>query len=296
MSKGRGWVAMTIVAVAAIVGIGKIQPGLAANVHKIRQRDDVFLLPPPAELRAITFGYRAAATDLMWATLILEYGLHAQEKRPFTDVTRYIDGILALEPDFEPLYRFVDTILVYSGRVGTPEDARTARRYLERGTRERPYDPAIWLQYGQFIAFIAPTFLTDEAEIERWRVDGASAIGRAVELGSDAQRSLAATTILGKSGERKATIEHLQRAYALTDDAEMRFQIRAKLLRLQGSAEAEDAIAVVEREWRARYNFLSRGEALLVGPHRAVAKCAGPASYEVRGCPRDWSAAIAERR
>ena len=70
----------TAFALACALGIALVQPGLAENVHKLRHRDDVFLLPPPSQLRVMTLGYRAAATDLIWAKLILEYGLHWQEK------------------------------------------------------------------------------------------------------------------------------------------------------------------------------------------------------------------------
>lgn len=284
-------------ALAGAVGVALVQPGLAGNVHKLRQRDDVFLLPPPPQLRAMTLGYRSAAADLVWAKLILEYGVHWQEKRPFPDVTRYIDGIIALEPDFAPLYEFVDTILVYPPPPGgTEEDARLARAYLERGTRERPYDPGMWLRYGQFVAFLAPSFLKNPNEIDKWRVDGASAIARAVELGSDAQRSLAATSILDKAGERSATIAHLERTYAMTDDLEVREQILLRLGRLKGTAEAEQAISVVDHEWRTRYQFLSRGQTLLLGPRRSPSACAGPGSYSRRGCPRDWDGAINETK
>ncbi len=286
-----------LIALLGVIGIGYLQPTLAKSAHQIRQRDDVFLMPPPNQLRAMTLGYRAAAADLMWAKLILEYGLHWQEKRPFPDAPRYIDGLIALEPDFPPLYDFVDTILVYPAPPGgTEEDTRTARRYLERGTRERPYDPNTWLRYGQFIAFTAPSFLKDEKEIDRWRVEGAKAIVHAVELGSDAQRGLAATSILDRAGEQKATIAGLERLYAMTDDPEVREQYSLRLAKLKGTAEAEQSVSVVEREWRTHYQFLTRGQTLLVGPRRSPTACAGPGSFDRRGCAADWSAAIAETR
>lgn len=297
MTTARGALVTFVLAALAVAGIASVQPSLARNAHKVRQRDDVFLLPPPAELRAMTLGYRAAATDLLWAKLLVEVGVHWQEKRPFPDVTRYVDGIIALEPDFPTIYDYVDTIIMYPPPPGgTAEDARTTRRYLERGVAERPYDANVWLHYGQFIAFLAPSFLTDKEEIERWRVDGATAITRAVELGTDVQRSLAAATILSKSGERKASIEHLQRAYAMTDDAAMREQFALKLRALQADAAAEDAVTLVDREWHASYPFLPRGMTLLLGPRRAPGACAGPASYTRRGCARDWQQAVDEAK
>src|SRR5437660_1703747 len=80
--------------------------------HDTKAREDVYLFPPPNQLRAVTLGYRAAATDLIWAKLLVEYGMHWQEKRDFPDLDRYVDAILALEPDFQPLYLTVDTLLV----------------------------------------------------------------------------------------------------------------------------------------------------------------------------------------
>ena len=295
MSRRAGILPAIAVVLAGVAGIALLQPPLAAETHKVHQRDDAFLLPPADQLRSLTLGYRAAAADLLWAKLILEYGLHWQEKRPFPDVTRYVDGLIALEPDSPVLYDFIDTILVYPPPPGgTEEDARTARRYLERGTRERPFDPNVWLHYGQFVAFLAPTFLKDEAEIKRWRIDGANAIVHAVELGSDVQRSLAATSILERAGESSATIAHLERAYAMTDDPEMREQLLLRLVRVKGTAEAEQAVGVVEREWRSRYKFLSRGQVLLIGPRRSPTACAGPSSYGIRGCAKDWDTAIAD--
>jgi hypothetical protein len=283
-----------VLAVASAFGVSRVQPHLAESTKKLRQRDDAFLLPPPAQLKAMSLGYHAAAADLVWAKLILEYGIHSQEKRSFPDVARYIDAIVELEPTFPTLYEFVDTILVYPPPPGgTAEDARLARRYLEEGTRLRPYDAALWLRYGQFIAFLAPTFLKDEKEIERWRIDGANALVRAVELGADAQRSLSAASILDKAGERNATIAHLERAYAMTDDPEMREQFLLKLRKLKGSAEAEQAVDVIERQWRHKYAFLTRGLTLLVGPSRTAAACAGPATYGHRGCSRNWDEEIA---
>ncbi len=291
--KRFAWTAIACMALGA-VGIGRLQGPLAAQVHALRQRDDVFLLPPPAELRAMTLGYRAAAADLLWAKLVLEYGMHWHDKRAFPDIVRYLDGILAVEPDFPLLYAFADTLLLFTPVGGTDADAHTARIYLERGTRERPFDPEVWLHYGQFVAFLAPSFLKDESEIEAWRRDGAMAIMRSVELGSDADRTLAASTILSKAGEGKATLRNLERAYAVADNPETRRQILFKLQRLHASFESERALAVVEDQWKAYYPFLSRGTALLLGPHRDPVACAGPQSYAEAACPPDWSRAIGE--
>src|SRR6202042_685051 len=112
----------------------------------------------------------------------------------FEDTPRYADAILELEPTYAPLYRYISTMLVYRPPQGTEKDARMARAYLERGTRERPEDGDLWLEYGQFIAFIAPSFLKDPVDVARWRKEGAEAMGHAVELGGDPDRALTAAT------------------------------------------------------------------------------------------------------
>lgn len=288
----REVVVALLLALLGAVAIGAVQPRLAKDLHAVKQRDDVFMLPPPEQLRTASLGYRAASADAIWAMLLVEYGLHWQEKRRFPDAPRYLDGILALEPDFPLVYEFADTVLVFTPFGAKPEDARLARAYLERGTRERPYDGRVWLHYGQFVAFLGPSFLKDEAEIDQWRKDGATAIATAVELGQDADRALTASSLLGKAGESAAQIQALQRGYALTDNPETRRQILLKLTSLKASTDAEAAVTAVEREWRTRLGFLSRGQALLLGPSRPAAACAGPAAYETPACPRDWSAFV----
>ena len=117
--------------------------------------------------------------------------------------------------------------------------------------------------------------MTDEAEIDTWRRDGALAIARAVELGADPDRSLAASTILTKAGESKTTIRHLEHAYAMADDPETRRQLLFRRQKLNASLDSEQAISRVERDMQLYYPHLTKGQALLVGPHRKISACAG---------------------
>jgi hypothetical protein len=287
--------ASVLVAVACAVGIGRVQPSLAAGAMKAKH-DDVAALPPPAQLRVMSLGYRTAAADLLWAKLVVEHGQRWQDKRGFPEMTAYMDGIIELVPDHPILYQFVDSLLLFTPVRATPEDARRARAYLERGTRERPYDPETWLHYGQYLAYLAPSFLKDLDEGERWRRDGALAILHAVELGAEADRSLAAASILNRLGEKKANISFLQHIYALSDDPETRRQIMFQLQRLDATPDAENTVSRVEHEWRTRYPFLPRSATLLMGPYRSAAGCAGPESYRLPSCPPDWSTDTGEGR
>ena len=296
MKASRGeWLVAVLVLVCA-VGIAVIQRPLAAKHKAYSRRDDILMLPPPDQLRAMTLGYRATGADLLWAKLIVEHGLHHEEKRAFPDMPTYIDGILELDPAHPIIYDFVDVLILYSPVEGTATEARLARQYFERGIRERPYDSQVWLRYGQFMAFLAPSFLKDQAEIDQGKQDGARAITHAVELGAVPDRALAATSILSRAGERKAAIAHLQRTYALTDDYETRRQIKGKLAQLEATVEAETAIAAVEEQWRDHFPLVSRGTTLLLGPHRDPRLCAGTDASSKKACPENWTEATRDVR
>jgi tetratricopeptide (TPR) repeat protein len=281
---------------AGAIGVARLQPKLAETLHSTKMKEDVYVLPPPAQLKLMTLGYHSAAVDHLWAKTLIEFGTHAVEKRDFDYAPNYVDAMIELEPDFQTLYKYVDTLMVYRRNgPGTADDARLARKYLERGTRERPYDHDVWLQYGQFIAFMASSFLKDPKEIEQWRHDGALAIGRAVELGASVDRGLSAAGILSKAGDTDAAIRQLQRQLALTDDPDKRDEIAARLRQLQQTQE-DDRIArdmrLLDAQWRGSFPFLSRGEFLLIGPERSTAACAGPSSASEPACTRSWDARL----
>lgn len=185
-------------------------------------------------------------------------------------------------------------MLVYRPLQGTEADARKARVYLERGTRERPEDAALWLKYGEFLAYLAPSFLHDPAESEAWRREGAVAMTRAVELGADAERALSAASLLSQSGETEAAIRSLQRAYAFTEHPAMTAvheAIGRKLETLQAShtIEAERAaMRAIDARWQRELPFLSRDQALLLGPVVDIARCAGVAASHRPECSREW--------
>jgi hypothetical protein len=284
----------------AAIGVARTQPRLAAIAHEVRERDDLYALPPPAQLHAATLGWDAAAVDLLWAKLLVEYGIHWSEHREFKDVPRYVDAILELEPTYAPMYRFVDTMLAYRPLQGTEDDVRLARGYLERGTRVRADDARIWMQYGQFLAFIGPSFLHDAREKDDWRKVGAEAIGHAAELGADAGRAVAAASMLTRAGATQAAIGYLEHAYAFTEHpsmTEIHEAIGRKLVELEAGARlssADAAARAIDARWRREIPFLSRDRYLLLGPMTEPARCAGIAGSDDPECARTWDALIGD--
>lgn len=291
----KDWLGAIVLAAAGVAGVAAIQPGLASEIHAAKARDDVYLFPPPAELRIATLGYRAAFVDILWADLRVQYGMHFAEKRPFPDVTHYLDALLELEPDYAPVFKYADTMICYHAGESGPQEALDTRAYLEKGIAARPADHEVWLHYGQFLAFMAGSYLTDKSEIERWRVDGAKALERAVELGDDPDRSLAAANLLSEHGKRDAAVHALERAYALTDDPHTREGIVQRLAALHAddvSDRAQEDVAFIENRWRKRWPFVSRAEALLIGPGRDPLVCAGQRGAHEAECQSDWESRL----
>jgi hypothetical protein len=288
-----------IMMACAAAGVAATQPRLATTVHDAKETYDIVVFPPPAQLRAALLGWDAAAVDMLWAKLLVEYGMHFSEHREFTEIPRYVDAVLELEPDYQPLYKYVDTMLAYRPMQGTEGDVRMARAYLERGTRELPQDWRMWLRYGQFIAFIAPSFLKDPRDTQAWRRDGADAIEHAVELGAEPDASLAATSILSRAGATREAIRYLENAYAFTEHPSMRevHEAIGKRLEALSSVSMRDAADSTKRALDARWvrelPMVSRDHYLLLGPVADTARCAGTSDADDVGCARSWQLATA---
>jgi hypothetical protein len=262
-------------------------------MHDIKMRSDVYLLPPPKHLAVLTLGYKAATVDLLWAKLLVEQGIHALERRAFPDLENYLDSIVELEPTYKPLYKYVDSLLAFRPPRGFEKDARRARDYLDRGLRERPMDPDVHQYFGDFVAFLGPSFLSDPAERDQWKRDGAHALMRAAELGGDRDRTrvASAVTLLGERGEREAAIRHLRTGLALTDDPDEQQHLLAKLQRLEASqqkAEIEQHLRIIDAQWQAHFPGVSRTAFLLLGPVFDPVACAGLEAARTKECSLHW--------
>jgi tetratricopeptide (TPR) repeat protein len=274
------------------------QPVLATAAHDAKEHVEVYPFPPPAQLHVATLGWDAAAVDLIWSDLLVEYGTHWQQHREMTDIPNYVNAIIALDPKFAPIYHYVDTLLAYRPLLGTEADVRLARAYLERGKAELPDDVKTWMEYGEFLAFIAPSFLHDPAEVDRWRRDGAEGIAHAVLLGADAERALTAATLLTQAGQSDEAVDYLERAYAFTEHPSMRAihdAIGKRLAALQSTRiadEADRAARAVDERWQQEWPFLDRDHYLLLGPRPDAARCAGVAASDDPSCGRDWDAIV----
>src|SRR5262249_28952133 len=148
-----------IVLAACIALIQVARPRVAGAFRAVKTTSDVFALPPPSMLPVASLGYRSALADLLFASTLVSYGMHGEEKPRFEFIGEYLDSIVALDPAFCQTYRYADTFIIYQATGNpTPDDVRHARRLLEQGLENCSGDAHLWLSAGQFMAFIGTQF------------------------------------------------------------------------------------------------------------------------------------------
>jgi hypothetical protein len=293
-----------LIAAAAIA----VSRAPAADMHhRVKETSDVYVLPPPGQVVALSLGHRAAVADYLWASLLVEQGLHTIEKRRFDNLPYLVDTINELDPTFREPYLLIEPLTTFQANGAPPEDIRRARAIMERGVRNLPNDAELLVATGSFVGLIAPhSYLTDPVEIEQWKVDGAAYLGRAAELGGDSRyvgwQALSGVNLLRKTGRRREAVKFLQNALSGTDDEELRSKIKAMLDKI---AEAEDSFEQAEQRkafgafrkrqdrfdeiWRKQYPLASKTGALVMGPPHDVAYCAGGRNDDDERCAFDWA-------
>jgi tetratricopeptide (TPR) repeat protein len=294
----------TVVASAAlfvgIVLVGWARPWLFEAEERVKARSSVYSLPAPAVLARLSLGYRAALADYLWAHVLVTQGLRMGERRPFPEMGDYIDAINHLEPRFREPYRLADSLMSFQAK--DPDRQATvirARGILERGLRSFPLDAELWINYGQFLAYIAPGSLEDISTRATWREEGAQALVQASSLGGHdevtAYRTISAATILSRSGERDAAIRFLERAFTLTEDEDLKQDLLRRLKPLwEGKNRSRDVVLSqrFDQLWRKDCPFVSRAMLSVIGPPFTVWQCAGSDNLKSndRRCDSSWSA------
>ena len=288
--------AVTVIAlVLAIVGIDRARSVASAMAlpKKGAPADDVYALPPPTYVKIASLGYRDAVASVLWASTLYQYGEHVGRNQRFAYATQYLETIVELDPGFRPAFRFASTLATMQAVAPQRVELDRVRDLLEHGTRELPHDADVWGAYASYLMFEGAQYL-DEPEKVKWRIVGAKAAQRAVELGFFMDTlSLSGAAFLERAGERDLAIAQLERAYAVAPNDDTRQRIVAKLRRLQ----AQESIARVERlhnylmgRWRDELPWTSESLFVLIGPPRDVAGCAGLVSDLTR-CDTSWGAA-----
>lgn len=273
-----------LVALASLAILGdRLRGSLTTRVSKIKDSTDVYPLPAPGQLKVAALGYDEAVASILWASLLYQYGDHVGKNRPFYFAPAYVRTITHLDPNMRPAYRFLSTFVTMQVRAPELREIVEVRELLEQGVEEHPNDADVLGSYATFMMFEAIPSLPDELK-PRWRVLGAQAAQRAVELGFRLDTlGYTGALFLERNGYRELAIAQLRRTYALAPDEATRAKIARKLERLQAANVAEALAHDFEQfhaRWAREAPFVPESLFQLIGPRRDAAACAGKVGLE----------------
>jgi tetratricopeptide (TPR) repeat protein len=258
---------------------------LASQVARAKTKRDVYALPSPAQAKIFSLGYRSALAELIFAHVLVDSGLHLQEKRKFDTLAAYLRTVVELDPKFPTPYRLADTLLTFQAGQARLKDFEDAREILMRGMRELPYSQELHLTAGQFFAYLAAPRVAELAGPEagaRWRLDGARALARSCELmgqnDSIPYHCITAARLFDGAGERDAVKNFLQKVLAVSDDENIRSMALSYLGRTLGKEQEEESKArfgELEELKKRDLPFISKNRYLLLTPPFDPVACVG---------------------
>lgn len=240
--------------------LGVVELALERHPRQTRSAvGEAYLLPPAPVLRALAFGYNEVAADLLWVRTIAYFADHAFGDGELDHLARYLDGILALDPNFKAIYRFGAAMLMSRGGRQTNEDVFRAIHLLERAQRRYPDDYRFPFHLGAYyISELRPATPQQRA---RWRRIGADWVQRAALIGTDlAWLPNLAAKVYTEQGERELALHQLRELYVVTQDPATKRQIASKLRQLLGRQAldfAREADRVLAAQRDSPLGFLS---------------------------------------
>lgn len=254
---------------AAAIGASALRARATEQLVASQTYEDVYYLPPPDWLPALSLGHREALADLLWMRALVYFGSEMVERGALAHVYDYTEAMLALDPDFRAVYRWIGTAGVYRPGAITAGDVEGAVEIMRRGMERAPDDGQLAWILGATLAFELPPLLDDDAERDAARAEGADYIAIATRLGAAPQWAvLSSATILQRVGRAESAVRHLEDMYAMVSDPSLRAEIEAGIAAMRDQAYAEafvEASRDEERRWLRDMPYVDRDLYFLLG-------------------------------
>ena len=244
-----------VVLLAALTGVWSLR-GRAMNQYLASQTyEDIYYLPPPHWLQVMSLGYQRALADLIWLRALIYFGDEFENKGAVKHVFNYGESMLALDPDFRRVYRWVGVAGVYTPTGSPPEFIEQAIDVLRRGVERFPDDGQLAWDAGATIVYeLLPNLPKDDPERERLRAEGNEHMMAAARLGAGPDwLVITNATALRKLGEKERELRHLEEMYTLVRNPAVKAEIEARLSQLRDEAYAE-AFRRANEEFEQRRN------------------------------------------
>ncbi|MBZ0232498.1 MAG: hypothetical protein K8M05_09240 [Deltaproteobacteria bacterium] len=260
--------AAVLAALATVLGAR----ALGAHANETRaawpKSVDLPFAPSAGSAPYVSIGYREMVADLLWIRAI---GYVGGDDDRAAGTRALVEAIVALDPRFERVYPFTGAALSAMGTEPSRDDLLASIRLLERGMKEFPENCKLPLLAGQ--VYTVELTSDDAAEVERWQLEGARYLERAVRLkGCSKDSATFAAHLRTKLGQREKAARDLRELIVYTDDPAQRQRLIGKLAEI----EEGDAAAIAyeleiekrrfEAAWLANRPEVTPTMYLLLGP------------------------------
>jgi len=246
----------------------QLRQSAAAERDTTETYEDIYYLPPPAWLPVFSLGYREALADLIWMRALVYFGEEFRERGAGRHVFDYGEAILALDPDFRRVYRWIGMAGIYRPNAVSVADTRRAVGFLERGVARFPNDGELAWDLGATEMYELVPMLPAGPEKDALKLQAATHMMTAARLGAGpAWLVLANATQLERLGKMEQAARHLEEMYGSVQDPDLRSQIATQIAAIRGRSEAEAferANRQLDAAHRRDYPYLPLGLYVLV--------------------------------
>ncbi len=264
-----------LVLLSGVAATGLLRQRLQEHFAETTRYEDLYYLPPPQWLKALSLGHRAALADLIWIRALLYFGEELRQEGAVRHVFRYGEAMVRLDPDFRRVYRWVAMAATYHTGQVSLEMTQRAARFVRRGAERFPDDGRLAWETGALLVYeLAPWFEREghEEAARRAREEGASFLATAARLGAGPPwLAMANATLFRRLGKMELAAAHLEEMLALTRDPSERERIAARLNAMRDALDVEARHRFLQQlrdVHRREYPWMPLDLYLLLGPRR----------------------------
>lgn len=239
-----------------------------ARRQRFPSEDDMLYLPRPSALRPMSLGHHELTADLVFVRAIIYFGSQFAEKKDYRWLDKYLDTIVALDPNWKTPYRWAGVVTMYDGRTITNESVMLSNHFLEMGVERFPDDWELPFMLGCNYLFELKT--NDPVQRKEWRRRGAEYVRHAALVGRPPSWvPLLAATVMKDDGSGEAAIRHLEEVFVSTQDDKTRDEVRNRLQALHAQIDfkkAERDHKAFELAWRRTLPYGTPDLFVVIGP------------------------------
>ncbi|MCA9563130.1 MAG: hypothetical protein KC561_06555, partial [Myxococcales bacterium] len=206
-----------ILALSSLAALGRVSASIEKANAAVGRLDESYLLPEPGALRTMSLGYNELAADLVWIQALSYFAVQFHARGEYQWLDRYIETVVALDPEFRMIYHWAGTVTMYDGREIDNDSVWSSIRFLEMGIEQYPDDWFLSFMAGVNYRFELHT--NDPEERTLWHERGADLIARAGQQPeAPAWLALAARNTYRRNAESERVNELNLSRFATRDD------------------------------------------------------------------------------